>query len=329
MLMIDSTDIFFSKVRFLFAGLLIATILILSSVLLFTADPNTVQAKETNHSESPLAAEMSSSPNIVTSSMGMIVYQVGQVVDSTAYSLDSGSRVVASTATRTGKSVADGLKTGASAFARGVASAASFTGRTVVGGVSFVVGIPGDAIGLVANTSAVHSFIRPSEQIEVPIIDPNSPELRAALAALPAENEADATAHQSGAHPAWPIHGQITTHFGVNHWPYQKTHSGIDISDGLAAGITPIKPFRPGQVVETVQSAYGLGNHVIVDHGNGVTSVYAHLASIAVQVGQKVDMNTTLGIEGSTGASTGTHLHFEIRVNGKATDPRQFISGHP
>jgi murein DD-endopeptidase MepM/ murein hydrolase activator NlpD len=72
-----------------------------------------------------------------------------------------------------------------------------------------------------------------------------------------------------------------------------------------------------------------LGNHVIVDHGNGVTSVYAHLHSISVQVGQDVTLDTTLGLEGSTGASTGTHLHFEIRVNGQAANPQQFISGQP
>jgi murein DD-endopeptidase MepM/ murein hydrolase activator NlpD len=68
---------------------------------------------------------------------------------------------------------------------------------------------------------------------------------------------------------------------------------------------------------------------VIIDHGKGVTSVYAHLASISVKEGKKVGMDTVLGYEGTTGLSTGVHLHFEIRVNGQAADPRQFISGHP
>jgi murein DD-endopeptidase MepM/ murein hydrolase activator NlpD len=165
--------------------------------------------------------------------------------------------------------------------------------------------------------------------MEVPIIDPNSPELRAALAALPPAKTGNKTTSKSNSGPAWPIRGAITTHFGVPHWPYQHTHSGMDISDGRAPGITPIKPFRPGRVIDTIHSNYGLGNHVIVDHGNGVTSVYAHLASISVRTGQAVDLGTTLGHEGSTGASTGTHLHFEIRVNGQAADPRQFISGQP
>jgi murein DD-endopeptidase MepM/ murein hydrolase activator NlpD len=72
-----------------------------------------------------------------------------------------------------------------------------------------------------------------------------------------------------------------------------------------------------------------LGNHVVVDHGNGVTSVYGHLDSTAVAIGQQVDLNTILGYEGTTGVSTGVHLHFEIRVQGQAADPRQFISGSP
>jgi murein DD-endopeptidase MepM/ murein hydrolase activator NlpD len=103
----------------------------------------------------------------------------------------------------------------------------------------------------------------------------------------------------------------------------------MDISDGSAPGTTPVKPFRSGVVIEAVHSAYGLGNHVIVDHGSGVTSVYAHLNSISVQVGQKVSLGTTIGMQGTTGVSTGTHLHFEIRVNGKAANPMQFISGQP
>jgi murein DD-endopeptidase MepM/ murein hydrolase activator NlpD len=166
---------------------------------------------------------------------------------------------------------------------------------------------------------------------EVPIIDPNSPELLAALTALPPAKTKDAkqAATRDNSDPVWPIHGAITTNFGVPHWPYQATHTGLDISDGQASGVTPVKPFRPGRVVDVVASGSGLGNHVVVDHGQGVTSVYAHLASISVKVGQKVAQGTTLGLEGSTGASTGTHLHFEIRVHGRAADPHRFINGQP
>jgi murein DD-endopeptidase MepM/ murein hydrolase activator NlpD len=171
----------------------------------------------------------------------------------------------------------------------------------------------------------------------VPIIDPNSPELVAARKALPATQPAPAAAAAAPAAPevpqassvvAWPLHGTITTLFGVPELPYQAIHTGLDISDGKRPGTTPIKAFRQGKVLQTLTTG-GLGNHVIVDHGNGVTSVYGHLNSISVQVGQTVDTTTILGYEGTTGVSTGSHLHFEIRVNGQATDPHQFISGQP
>ena len=113
------------------------------------------------------------------------------------------------------------------------------------------------------------------------------------------------------------------------HWPYQPTHTGLDISDGQPAGRSEIKPFRPGHVIDIVRSNSGLGNHVIIDHGDGITSVYGHLASIVAVIGQAVDKTTVLGFEGSSGASTGTHLHFEIRVDGQARDPLQFIPGRP
>jgi murein DD-endopeptidase MepM/ murein hydrolase activator NlpD len=103
----------------------------------------------------------------------------------------------------------------------------------------------------------------------------------------------------------------------------------MDISSGKASGVTVVKPIKPGRVIETVKSSKGLGNHVILDHGSGVTSIYAHFATISVKEGQTVDKNTPLGSEGSTGLSTGPHLHLEIRVNGQAADPRHFINGRP
>ena len=129
--------------------------------------------------------------------------------------------------------------------------------------------------------------------------------------------------------PIWPIHGVITTEFGVPHWPFQPTHTGIDISDGKASGITPIHAFKPGVVKEVIHSSAGFGNHVIIDHGGGLTSLYGHMYSTAVKVGQKVDQKTVLGLEGTTGASTGPHVHFEIHVNGVPVDPHKYVDGRP
>jgi murein DD-endopeptidase MepM/ murein hydrolase activator NlpD len=328
------------KLRFFFFGILILVSLFVVSIPLSSIEVSKVQAKEADSSTDTRAAYVSDSPNAVTSGMAEAMYKLGEATDSAEYTLLSGTQSAASTVAQGGRSIARGMQTGATAMVRGVGSGfvlagrtvgkgAGAVGRTIGKGAGFVFGIPGNVLGAVSNTSVVNDFIRPSDHVEVPIIDPNSPELHAALTALPAEPAKDQKSSKSNPGPQWPIHGQVTTEFGVSHWPFQHTHSGIDISDARAPGITPIKPFRPGRVVDTVHSGYGLGNHVIVDHGSGVTSVYAHLASISVQTGQQVALGTVLGLEGSTGASTGTHLHFEIRVHGQAADPRRFISGHP
>ena len=103
----------------------------------------------------------------------------------------------------------------------------------------------------------------------------------------------------------------------------------MDISDGQPEGVTPIHPFEPGTVLEVVHSNYGFGNHVIVSHGNGITSLYGHMYASAVQVGDRVNKNSILGYEGTTGASTGVHVHFEIDFNGQPVDPRKYVSGQP
>lgn len=163
------------------------------------------------------------------------------------------------------------------------------------------------------------TFIRPAVRIRPAIIIPVASAMPAPATGQPV---------QTGPVAQWPIHGAITTPFGVPELPYELIHTGLDISDGQAPGATPIRPFKPGVIVSVIRSG-GLGNHVIVDHGGGVTSVYGHLYSIAVRVGQQVGENTVLGYEGSTGISTGTHLHFEIRLNGQPVDPHKFIGGQP
>jgi murein DD-endopeptidase MepM/ murein hydrolase activator NlpD len=207
-----------------------------------------------------------------------------------------------------------------------------FVGRGIGSAALFTIRIPVRTVGLVTHASGMNNVLQPADHAPVPIIDPHSPALLAAQKALPAA-PAPAPASQAAAPsavitPQWPIHGVITTLFGVPELPYQAIHTGLDISDGKAPGTTPILPFRPGTVTDVIHGG-GLGNHVVVDHGSGVTSVYGHLNSTSVQVGQVVNESTVLGFEGTTGVSTGTHLHFEIRVNGQAVDPQKFISGHP
>lgn len=332
---VENLDTVLYKLRFVFAGALVIVVLFLFLLLLSTLG-STVQAKGTPTTSGAIAMDMSGSPNAVTGMMSDIsasLTQAGQqfeqAMNRAAVTLGNGARSILSAAAVSGRFIVNATKTGVTVAARSLGKGALFVGRIVGKSVVFVISIPGDVLGFVSRTSLMNAVIQPADHAaEVPIIDPESPALQAALAALPAENP-NQLASQSGTGPVWPIHGEITTQFGVPHWPYQHTHTGLDITDHQPAGVTPIKPFRPGRVIDAVASRSGLGNHVIVDHGNGVTSVYGHLNSISVQVGQNVDLNTTLGFEGTTGLSTGTHLHFEIRVNGQAADPRQFIPGQP
>jgi hypothetical protein len=322
--------------RFVFAGALVVVGIFLLSLAISSIGIGDVQAKER---KSP-SRVLSGSPNAVTSGMTRAAHDLGGAADSLAYATLTGIHSTATAITDGGMAVAGGIKTGTVfvatvvgkgvlAIGQGVGKGLAFTAGAVGTGAGFLFGIPGNAAVFASNMPVVQAVIKPADHEEVPIINPDSPELREALAALPPVQNARPTPTQSGEGPVWPIRGDITTGFGVPHWPFQRTHTGIDIIDHAPSGATPIRPFRPGRVINTIHSSRGFGNHVIVDHGNGVTSLYAHLASIAVQVGQEVGTNTTLGYEGSTGMSTGTHLHFEIRVNGQAADPRQFISGNP
>ncbi len=109
----------------------------------------------------------------------------------------------------------------------------------------------------------------------------------------------------------WDIHPI----FGDN-----RFHAGVDI--GAPSG-TPVLSIDAGTVaVAATNSSYG--NYVVVSHGNGISSLYAHLSSMAVSAGTNVTQGQTVGYVGSTGWSTGPHLHFEIRVNGSAVDPMAY-----
>lgn len=109
----------------------------------------------------------------------------------------------------------------------------------------------------------------------------------------------------------WPTQGRITQNFS---W----YHPGLDIANKERPVIVAADA---GRVISVNSYAYGYGNHVIIDHGNGFTSLYAHMSSFRVQVGQTVEKGAPIGVMGSTGRSTGTHLHFEIRRSGVAQSP--------
>lgn len=116
----------------------------------------------------------------------------------------------------------------------------------------------------------------------------------------------------------WPVDGVITSRFG---WRSRGWHSGLDIAADLG---TTIFAANEGTVIETNnESGYGLV--VRIDHGDGMVTVYAHCGEFYVEVGDTVDRNTPIAAIGMTGTTTGPHVHFEIRVDGQAVNPLDYL----
>jgi murein DD-endopeptidase MepM/ murein hydrolase activator NlpD len=124
--------------------------------------------------------------------------------------------------------------------------------------------------------------------------------------------------HVSGAGFIWPVNAAITSPFG---WRWGRMHEGVDL--GAAYG-TPIAAAAAGVVIYAGWEG-GYGNLTVIDHGGGLATAYGHQSRIAVSVGQSVSQGETIGFVGSTGHSTGPHLHFEVRVNGEAVDPLGYL----
>ena len=110
--------------------------------------------------------------------------------------------------------------------------------------------------------------------------------------------------------------------FGVGFYGYAG-HTGQDI----LSNSSNVKASASG-IVTTVKDLgnHSYGRYIVIDHGNGISTLYGHCSSLLVNIGQKVEAGQIIGIKGSTGNSTGPHVHFEIRVNGRAINPRPYIS---
>lgn len=118
-----------------------------------------------------------------------------------------------------------------------------------------------------------------------------------------------------------PVAGTITSRYGVSSKIRKSTHTGLDIA---AKTGTPIQVIADGTVTcASYQGSYG--NLIKVDHGNGVETWYAHTSKMYVKVGQTVTAGDTIGAVGSTGNSTGSHLHLEIRINGVHVNPQKYL----
>jgi murein DD-endopeptidase MepM/ murein hydrolase activator NlpD len=123
----------------------------------------------------------------------------------------------------------------------------------------------------------------------------------------------------------WPLTGDISSTFGYRLNPFNRKlqrHTGWDIATAMG---TPIAATANGVVVTAGMSSIGYGLHVIVDHGNGLKTLFGHLSSIEVSLGQEVFLGDEIGLVGSTGNSTGPHLHYEVRLNDAPIDPGPFL----
>jgi murein DD-endopeptidase MepM/ murein hydrolase activator NlpD len=123
----------------------------------------------------------------------------------------------------------------------------------------------------------------------------------------------------------WPTAGRKTSNYGNRKHPItgvHKLHSGMDIGAGTGTAVHVVQ----GGKVSFAGWNGGYGNYVVVDHGNGLQTAYAHLSKINVSKGQSVGARDVIGKVGSTGMSTGPHLHFEVKKNGSFVDPAAYIA---
>jgi len=126
--------------------------------------------------------------------------------------------------------------------------------------------------------------------------------------------------------PCFPCEGRISSPFGKRQHPISGQgdfHNGIDIAAPLG---TEIKAIESGVIEKCEYNQYS-GNFVVIRHNDSTTSSYAHMARADVSVGQEISKGDVIGIVGSTGSSTGPHLHMEIRIDKNAVNPMEYLAG--
>jgi murein DD-endopeptidase MepM/ murein hydrolase activator NlpD len=177
---------------------------------------------------------------------------------------------------------------------------------------------------------AALAVVEADDEAQLALAEKSARELDAQIAALKqAEEDAKRRAGGSGRF-LWPLTGEITQGFGCTPYPFEPYdpscpgrhfHTGLDIATVYG---TPVAAADNG-VAYDFPSSYGYGNHVIIVHGNGWVSVYGHLSRFGAGNGEAVHAGDVIGYEGSSGNSTGPHLHFEIRFNDVPRNPLQYL----
>ena len=122
----------------------------------------------------------------------------------------------------------------------------------------------------------------------------------------------------------WPVRGFVTSDFGYRNSPIYGTrqfHEGLDIANRVGTRI--VAPAN-GTVAETGYQA-GYGRYILIQHGYGMATLYGHLSRVDVKNGQRVQKGDCIGAVGNSGSSTGSHLHYEVRINGVPTNPKKYL----
>jgi murein DD-endopeptidase MepM/ murein hydrolase activator NlpD len=153
---------------------------------------------------------------------------------------------------------------------------------------------------------------------EINALEQQSAELAARIRAAQQASEPLIVPPSGNGMLAWPVSGPVTSGFGPR---WGRMHEGIDIAVPLG---TPVRAAAAGTVIYAAWLG-GYGNLVVVDHGGGLSTAYAHNSSLATSVGQAVAAGQVVSYSGSTGNSSGPHVHFEVRVNSSAVDPLGYL----
>jgi murein DD-endopeptidase MepM/ murein hydrolase activator NlpD len=188
-----------------------------------------------------------------------------------------------------------------------------------------------DALATRQRAQAQLVALQAADAIRLAQAEQAAKELKAQIAVLQAQEAAALAAGGGNGHFAWPERGPITQGFGCTTFvfevydancPSRHFHSGIDIAAPCGNNITA----ADSGIAHTYYSGYGFGDHIIIVHGNGWVSVYGHMASFVVGDNQTVHRGQLIGYEGSTGNSTGCHLHFEVDLNANPRNPLAYLS---
>jgi murein DD-endopeptidase MepM/ murein hydrolase activator NlpD len=184
---------------------------------------------------------------------------------------------------------------------------------------------------LVRKTSMTYSPRTGNESVERPTLTNDIVIISRAPEASPARrlNTSKAGATPSNVPSIWPVFGPLRSGVGMRSNPFGGSsieyHKGQDIA---APTGTPVNATADGVIV-IAGWVKGYGNGIYIDHGNGISTRYGHLSRIDVVVGQIIKQGQHLGLVGSTGRSTGPHLHYEVRINGQPTNPLNYLPPPP